>query len=62
MRLSGQVAVALRLLVAANAHDGLSEGEEAGELVWGELERDRDHRIHPLAQQKVLEYAPLLVT
>ena len=34
----------------ADTHDGLTEGEKAGELVWGELERDGDHRIHALAQ------------
>ena len=39
---------------------GLAELVQAGHLGLGELERDGDHRVDPLAQQEVLEHARAL--
>ncbi len=46
---------------AADADDRLAELEQTRRLAGGELERHGDDRIHPLAQQEVLEHAAALV-
>lgn len=45
---------------AADARDGLAEREQTADLVLVEGERDGDDRIHPVAQEVVVEHAAAL--